>query len=130
MISFLKRMWRAAPWATTILALAMAAGVFFGTRTVASWVYWNDPARRDQPIAAWMTPRYVTYSWRIPRKVMIDALGSPNPAEGFRNFEHLAQDRGIPVDELMMQIEDAIVAFRATQGSSGSVDGANKATRQ
>lgn len=120
MFSFIKRIWRAAPVATVILAIALAAGVFFGTRTVSSWVYWNDPAHRDQPVAAWMTPRYVVHSWRIPREVVIDVLGDPERAEGFRNLEHLAQDRGIPVDVLILQITEAIEGFRATQGVDGN----------
>ena len=60
MIRFLRRIWRAAPVAAVILALALAASVFFGAKVISRAIYWNDPAHQEQAIETWMTPGYGT----------------------------------------------------------------------
>jgi len=114
MVSFVKRMWTAAPVATVLLALALTACVFFGVRTTTSWVYWNDPAHIDQPIAGWMTPQYVAHSWDIPRYVMIEALALHQAGGGPRNLSRLAAERNISVEELISHLNAEIAAYRAT----------------
>lgn len=116
MISYIKRMWQAAPAATVILAVALAASVFFGVRTASSWVYWSDPRHIDQPIAGWMTPRYVALSWDVPRAVMLEALGEVQPGGG-RNLAWLAEQRGMTLEALIAEIEATIAAHRA--GATG-----------
>ncbi len=113
MFSYLKRIWAAAPVATIILAVALGLSVFFGVRTTASWIYWNDPTHIDQPIEGWMTPRYVAMSWDVPRDVMMDALRIGKSGEGPPNLERLAEARGIPLETLIAEIEAAIAAHRA-----------------
>ncbi len=105
-------MWSAAPVATVILAVALAAGVFFGVRTTAHWVYWNDPSHRDQSIAGWMTPGYISHSWHVPREVVTEALGLPRGPKGKGNLNRLARLQGRSVEELTAAVEAAIAAFR------------------
>lgn len=118
MISSVRRMWTAAPVATVILAVALTASAVFGVRTVASWVYWNDPAHIDQPIAGWMTPRYVALSWAIPRDVMLDTLSLGDAGPKRRSLNKLADAKGIPVETLISQLELAIAEHRATVDST------------
>jgi hypothetical protein len=115
MTAFIKRMWAAAPWATAILAIALAASGVFGWRMVTHWVYWNDPARHDQIIAPWMTPRYVALSWKIPREVVIEALTLERGEGPPPSLARLAAERGVPVEELITALEEAIAEFRRTQ---------------
>jgi hypothetical protein len=96
-IAFVKRLWAAAPVATVILLLALAFGGFFAARTVAFWVYWNDPAHRSQAVAAWMTPGYVAHSWQVPRELVLEAIDAPRNPEG----------------PMSLEIEAAIADFRA-----------------
>ena len=119
MISSLRRMWAAAPIATVILVIALSASAVFGVRTIGNWVYWNDPAHIDQPIAGWMTPRYVAFSWDVPRPVMIDALGMGDKNPEGRNLKRLAEAQGIPLDQLIARIEAAIEDHRATATTDG-----------
>ena len=79
MIAHVKRLWAAAPIATLVLALALAAAGLFAVRGVAFWVYWSNPARHEQAIAPWMTPGYIAHSWQVPRDVVIDAVQAPVP---------------------------------------------------
>lgn len=108
----IRRIWKAAPIATVLLVLALAAGVFFGARAVSGWIYWNDPAHRDQAIAGWMTPGYIAHSWNVPRGVVLDALEAPRGGGGPRNLDRLAQDQQRPLAELIAEAEAAIAAFR------------------
>jgi hypothetical protein len=54
----------------TLLCIAF----FFAFKVNAAEVYWNDPRHQDQPLAAWMTPRYVAQSYNIPPEVIGCAL--------------------------------------------------------
>ncbi|MCI2398227.1 hypothetical protein [Aliiroseovarius subalbicans] len=111
---FLKRLWAAAPIATTVLGLALAVALVFGGRMVADWVYWNDPARQDLTIKPWMTPRFVAHSWDVPRPVMLEALSLPENTSGRpRNLRDIAEANGVNVDELIAALEAAIAAHRA-----------------
>ncbi|GKY87600.1 hypothetical protein [Sinisalibacter aestuarii] len=114
MLAFVKRLWNAAPVATLLLAAALVACAYFGTRAVVFSLYWHDPAHREQEIAAWMTPGYIAHSWRVPREVVLGALGAPvPPPDGPMNLEDLAAYRGMSVEALIAEAEAAIAAFRA-----------------
>ena len=112
MIGTVKRMWRAAPWATAGLGLAIAVALFFAVRTALFWAYWADPAHRDEVIAGWMSPRYVATSWHVPPEVVGDALGLDQEKPRRVTLDQLAQERGVSVTELAAQLETAITAFR------------------
>jgi hypothetical protein len=112
-ITFIKRLWAAAPAATLILGLALAATGFFAIRTALFSVYWHDPAHREQKIEGWMTPGFVAHSWHVPREVVLEAIDAP-PSPGHpMNLDAIAQDRDMPVEELIGEIEAAIAASRA-----------------
>lgn len=114
MIAKLKQAWRAAPVAVTLLAMASVVALFFSVRLTAFWIYWQDPAHRDQDIAAWMTPGYIAHSWRVPRELVIDALDAPKTGQARPlNLEDLSLLLGIPVDQLIARAEAAIGEFRA-----------------
>ncbi|WP_420397652.1 hypothetical protein [Nioella sp.] len=116
MFTFLRRIWQAAPVATVILGGALVVSLFFAVRLVAFWIYWADPAHRDQAIEPWMTPGYVAHSWDVPREVAFEALNLP-PAPGRPlSLQELAEERGVSVDVLAAQVQTAINAFRAEQG--------------
>jgi len=114
MIGFVKRLWAAAPIATLVLALALAATALFGTRAVVSYVYWHDPGHREQAIQAWMTPGYIANSWAVPREVVLDALDAPRPPpKGPMNLRELAQYNDTTTEALIVEAETAIADWRA-----------------
>ena len=119
MPSLLRRIWAVAPIATVILGGAVVIGLFFAIRLVAFWIYWADPAHRDQAIAPWMTPGYIAHSWGVPREVAFEALSLPPPAGGPQSLDDLAAARGVSVEDLAQDLQTAIDAFRATQGNRG-----------
>lgn len=113
MFAFIKRLWLAAPVATAILVLALVASLFFGVRSAVFWYDRPPTAERQQPVAAWMTPRYVARSWRVPREVVMDAIDAPRPLPGGPvSLAQLAEKRGVSVDQIIDELEAAIAAFR------------------
>lgn len=113
---FLHRIWQAAPMATVILGVALAASLFFAVRLAAFWIYWADPAHRDQEIQPWMTPGYVAHSWDIPREAAFEALGLSQGTGRPRTLEDLASERGVPVEALAQDLRAAIDAHRGEEG--------------
>ncbi len=121
LIQHLKTMWKAAPVATLLLALALAVSVGLGGRMVARAIYWSDPAHINQPLAGWMTPHYIAHSWHIPREVMITFLNQtdtetpPRPAP----LSMIAQRRGIPLDQLIQDLNAKIAAYKVAHPTPG-----------
>lgn len=114
MIAFVKRLWAAAPFATALLALALAAVLLFGVRSALFWAHRHDRIDREQPVAAWMTPGYVAHSWAVPREVILEAVDAPvPPPRGPMNFNELAELNGTTPEALIAATEAAIAAWRA-----------------
>lgn len=102
-----------APVLSALLALAVLATVGFGLRLGVSTLRWSDPAVHDQPIAGWMTPRYVARSWEVPPEVVAEALALGRDGSGRRvTLEALAAQRGVSVASLAAALAAAIDASR------------------
>lgn len=72
-------------------------------------------AGAEQSVEAWMTTRYVAHSWDLPREVMT-GLGFERGTDGPRPLRKIAEERGIPVETLIAEIEGAIALHRAEIG--------------
>ncbi len=113
MIQFLRR--------HAVLSLAFAGALlltlFFLVRFIVSTVAWSDPDVVEQPIAGWMTPRYVARSWHVAPEVVATALGLPMDGSGRRvTLEEIAVARGENLDALIVGLEAAIAAAREAPG--------------
>ncbi|HCQ65852.1 MAG TPA: hypothetical protein DIU07_12185 [Rhodobacteraceae bacterium] len=118
MIAFLKRhilrYWAAAPVATLLLAVALAATAVFGVRSAVFWAHGFERIAREQPVAAWMTPGYVALSWHLPREAVIEALTlDPRAGSPRKTLADLAAERNVPVTTLIDALEAAIADHRA-----------------
>ncbi len=112
MIETLKLLWKDNKGLVTGFVLALAVMVFFAVRSIMFWIYWSDPAHRNQAIEGWMTPRYVAHSWHVPPQVVRDAL-ELSPETGRVTIGQLAEQRGEPFAEVAAKIITAIEAARA-----------------
>lgn len=111
----IRQLWNQHRVATSIFVIACLAALFFAVRLAVFTIYWADPAHRDLPLEAWMTPGYVAMSWDVPREVVGEALGL-EPASGARkSLETLAAERGVPVSALTDTLRTAIADFRASK---------------
>ncbi|WP_342071231.1 hypothetical protein [Yoonia algicola] len=90
---------------------------FFGMRTVSQSIYWADPARQNQTLAEWMTPRYVARSYAIPPEVVKAAWGLDADGPLRRaSLETIAAEIGLPLEEMERRVTEAAAAWH--QGRS------------
>jgi len=114
----MRKIWRTHPYLLGGFALAVLVTVFFATRFVVQTVYWSNPENQNQQVQPWMTVGYVARSWHLDVHE-IDALaGLPRPDGHPLTLIEIARVRGVPVAEVVKQVEDAVallVARRALQ---------------
>ncbi len=107
-------LWRGHRLLVLAFAAALALTVLLAVRTLLFTLHWSDPARQDQAIAGWMTPRYVALSWDVPSEVVAGALELDRDGSGRRiTLAELADGRGVPVADLAAALDRAIAAHRA-----------------
>lgn len=102
------RLWRRHPVLTLAFGLALLAVGFFGARalTFAVTLAW----RAEQPVAGWMTPRYVQRTYDLPREVVAGILHVDEEGEARMPIDALARAQGRPLDEILAEIEAAVAA--------------------
>jgi hypothetical protein len=99
-------------WLVLLLFLtALVVTGLFGVRTVRRAVYWRT--HRDEPVRPWMSVSYVSRSFRVPPHVLYQAIGvSPVPHDR-RPLRELAREQNRPVEELISELQNAIVQARS-----------------
>ncbi len=105
--------WRARPRLTSAFVLACAVTLFFAGRLVFYTVYWST--HREMPVQGWMTVGYVARSWGVEPRELDVAAGLPQPqVKGQpQTLAEIAADRGVPVDEVIAEVEAALAGMRA-----------------
>ena len=112
----IKKLWTNHRRLFLALCLAIAFVIFFGTRLILSTVYWSDPERRDQAIAGWMTPGYISHSWKVPPNIVREAIGLELGSNSRRRpLTEIASELGVSEPEVIDRITKAIAAFRANR---------------
>lgn len=107
LVSFL-RIWKSQKLLVTALLLASGVMLFFAVRMVSFWVFWADPAHRNQNPEPWMTPRYIAHSWQLSPREVAAALGlsgPPKPGEPRQTISQIAKDRGVAVETVLLELQ-------------------------
>lgn len=114
--SRIKTLWTDHRLAFTAFLMLLCATCFFAFKGIAAAVYWNDPRHQDQPLAEWMTLRYVAQSYNIPPEVIGPALYF-DPAEAPRRarLDNIAAENGVTLDTLQQRVTQATATFRASR---------------
>lgn len=109
------RLWRARPWLTTAFLMACAVTLFFSVRFVVQAVYWQT--HQDVAVAPWMTVGYIARSWGLEPRTLDAEAGLPLPEVKGRPLPliEIARDRGVPVSEIIADVERAIATLRAAE---------------
>ncbi|WP_321338217.1 hypothetical protein [uncultured Cohaesibacter sp.] len=111
----LRYFWKEQPIALSIFVVAVVLLVFFGIRFVDRFIYFHDPAHRNQALEPWMTPRYVGMSYKLPRDVIFDVMDLEN-TEGRRvKVGKIADRMGISLAELERRVRKAKLEFMAQE---------------
>jgi hypothetical protein len=108
----MKRLWLARPWLTSAFVLACAVTLFFTGRMVVQAVYWQT--HQEMPVEPWMTVGYIARSWDLDPMQLDKLSGLPLPEVKGRPqpLSEIARDRGVPVADLVADVEKAIAALR------------------
>lgn len=109
----LKALWRDHRLLFLSFSLALAATLFFTIRAVVFFVYWSDPAHRDQQLEGWMTPRYIAHSYHLPLEVVAEILAIRPENERRPTLEALAKRKGVPIEVLIDQLDAGIRDWKA-----------------
>lgn len=113
MIHSLRILWRHHPRLSLAFALTSLLALAFLTRFLFALVYWS--AHHEEPLGPWMTVGYVARSWDVSPPVLNDLLGLGRPEGKPMTLQDIAQLRGIPVEDLMVEVRAAVDTARAMQ---------------
>lgn len=105
------RLWRRHPVLTLVFALAVVAAAFFGARALSFGV--TLAWRAEQPVAGWMTPRYITRTYGLPRDEVGRILGVGDQTAARMPLDALARAQGRPLAEVLAALEAAVAAHEA-----------------
>jgi hypothetical protein len=110
-------LWRARPWLTSAFLMACAVTLFFAGRLVFFTAYWAT--HREMPVEPWMTVGYVARSWGLDPRALDAAAGLPAPEVKGRPqpLSEIARDRGVPVADLVAEVEAAVADLRAREAA-------------
>lgn len=105
------RVFRSHPVLVSVLVLSLGLAAFFGGRFVVRAVYFAQHAQ--EPVAGWMTVGYVGRSWGLDPREIDRVAGLPPPEGRPLTLEEIARDRGVPVAEVVAQVEAALEVLGA-----------------
>ncbi|MBC2835344.1 hypothetical protein [Paragemmobacter straminiformis] len=110
----IRRLWLRHPVLLPAFLLALAAALFFGLRALSFVV--AQPWRSGQPVAGWMTPRYIQRTYDLPRDTIAAILDIDDQSEARMPVDALARQAGKPLPQVLEAIDAAIAAQKADQG--------------
>lgn len=85
-------------------------------RTVQRASYWRQ--HRDEPIAGWMRAGFVANSYKVPIRVVNQAIGLPADARDRRPLTEIAKMQNRSFEEIKADLERAINDFRTIREPS------------
>lgn len=114
----LLKLWKEHKLAATAFIVALIVALFFAARLAYFFIYWSDPAHRNQPIEDWMTVGYVARSYDVPRDKLAEAIAlKPTPGQR-RTLSQLAAERGVTTETLKTELRQAIARLQPQPGAN------------
>lgn len=93
--------------AASFLALLYFTGSF-----AAELIYFNDPRHQNEALKPWMTPRYISLSYDLPRETVDQIFGLTETSEGPRRMRFVAERLDVSLEELTQMVRDAAQDYR------------------
>ncbi|GAB4349366.1 MAG: hypothetical protein Kow0026_04730 [Oricola sp.] len=113
----IRTLWRSNKLLVIAFAVALSLTVLFGVRTTVFLAYWST--HRNLPVEGWMPPGYVAKSHGVDVEVVREALGLDPDRRDRRPIARIARDRGVPPDQLIRDVNEALKAARASEAAGG-----------
>ncbi len=92
------------------LVLVLFVTGLFSVRTVRRAFYWR--IHHDEVIRPWMSLPYVAHSYRVPPRILYEALKIEHPPHDRRPIRKIAQQQNRSVDEVIKILLEAITRAR------------------
>ena len=113
----LKDLWIHNRYLLIAFVVAICLSGFFSARAFSQFIYWADPARQDQTLAGWMTPRYVGKSYDSPPEVILEAFDLQQDGNPRRiSLDKLSEEKGISLNDMQSQLDVTVARWRAEGG--------------
>lgn len=97
--------------------VALLLALFFAARVLVHLALWE--ARRDEPLAAWMTVGYVAHAYRVDREPLALAVGLDPELRQRLTLAQIAAQRQVPLDEIEAELRAAIAEQRGESPERG-----------
>jgi hypothetical protein len=114
------------PFVTSLFAVALALTLFFAGQFVQNAIYWSDPANRNQQVQPWMTVGYISRSWDLHGPDIDAEAGLPRPDQRPDGrpvtLQQIADERGVPVEEIIADVQAAILRLKARETVQDALD--------
>lgn len=79
---------------------ALLCALYFGISMAADFIYFHDPRHQNEALKAWMTPRYVSMSYRVPPKEFKEILDLQSMDGKKNTMQAIAERKGIELSAL------------------------------
>lgn len=119
-MNFVRYLLNRQPIAFAVCLVALLAAAVFGGRFITEALYFSNPAHRYQSLEPWMSPRYVSHSYDLPREVVADVFGIDLEAERAEDrrdkpprMREIAQRQGLSIAELEAKLRATAAAYAA-----------------
>lgn len=99
----LRYLWRRHSLALTGFVIAVVLALGFGVKMMM-----HEPPRADEPIAGWMTPRFIAHAHHIDPDHLRAVLGEL-PPDTRPTLQAIADYNHLPLPEVIAQIEALIL---------------------
>lgn len=109
----MRSLWKDHPRLVLAFSVALALTLFFIGNIVVQAVYWAN--HRDEVVQPWMTVGYVGKSWGLMPHRIDEVAGLPQPKDRPMTLIEIATQRGVPVSEVIAQVEAAIAQLQAEE---------------
>ncbi len=97
-----------------VLLVSVIALLFFSSGFIANLIYFADPKHQNQPLEAWMTPKYVVMSYDLPPQIVDDVMGLRPKIDKQKPLTKVLEDLDMTMDELQIKVDAAQAEHQAS----------------
>ena len=109
----IRRIWKRNPILSLAFVLAVAACLFFtGRATLFAVNLWF---RAEQPVAGWMTPRYIALAYGLDRDSLARLLATTDRDDAEKPLYRIADRSGMTLEDLIADVQALVDAKDAGQ---------------
>ena len=118
------------PWLTAAFLVFAALALWLLVETLDHARGWHGAP--EEEVRPWMTVGYVGRSWDINPRTIDGVAGLPLPEEAGRplTLQEIADRRGVPVEEIIVLVEEAIRTLREEERGDGPGNGSDGPDRR